>query len=657
MDAYFQGMAWLNKGWTPEYLERARRFFDRALALDSGNVEAMVGHATVDSVLGGTLYGIDRDARLAEAEARLSKALSLAPEHPLAHAIIGWVQISSNRAARGIAECERALALDRNMALAHGFIGLAKFLMGRCQEVEADINEALRLSPRDANAFVWMSYVGCAKAYMGASDEAVPWFRRGIDINRNFPSSHFWLAAALANLGRLDEARAEVVAGLALDPAFTVSRFRIGAASDHPIFLAQRELFVAGMRKAGVPEGEAEKVNTAPRLSIVVLPFANIGGDPQQEYFVDGVTESLTTDLSRISGSFVIARNTAFTYKGKHIDVKQIGRELNVRYVLEGSVQRGGNRLRVNVQLIDAESGAHLWAERFDKPLADLFDMQDEIVARLANTLGHELVKAEARRSQRLSNPDSVDLTMRGWAILNQPTMLSDMNVVAEALGLFEQALNLDPDNVDALVGAAAAERFNHVNAGKQSTPEQIARIEERLGKAIRLDPTNARAYTVRGMLYVVTKRTREALQAARNAVNLNPNYASAYAQLAQNQMAPEEWSQSIANIDQAIKLSPRDPELGRWHWIKGKTLLYMREYPDAIREGHAAIDNGWVVWSAFLVLAAGYALSGQQKEAEDFAARILDANPSFTIKYLRSRVEDPEVMFEGLRKAGVPEG
>jgi len=409
--------------------------------------------------------------------------------------------------------------------------------------------------------------------------------------------------------------------------------------------------------RRGGEKGQRVEKEGPPRLSIVVLPFANIGGDPEQEYFVDGVTESLTTDLSRISGSFVIARNTAFTYKGKPVDVKQIGRDLNVRYVLEGSVQRGGDRFRVNVQLIDTETGAHLWAERFDKPIADLFDMQDEVVARLANTLGHELVKAEARRSQRLTNPDAVDLTMRGWAILNQTTMLSDMNVVAEAFGLFEQALDLDPDNVDALVGAAAAERFNHINAGKQWAPEQIARIEERLGRAIRLDPTNARAYTVRGMLYVVTKRTREALQAARNAVNLNPNYAAAYAQLAQNQVAPEEWSQSIANIDQAIKLSPRDPELGRWHWIKGKTLLYMREYPDAIREGHAAIDNGWAIWSAYLVLAAGYALNGQQKEAEDFAARILDANPTFTIKYLRSRVEDPEVMFEGLRQAGLPEG
>ena len=153
------------------------------------------------------------------------------------------------------------------------------------------------------------------------------------------------------------------------------------------------------------PASAPEK-SAPPRLSIVVLPFANIGGDDEQEHFVDGVTESLTTDLSRIRGAVVIARNTAFTYKGKPVDVKTIGRDLNVRYVLEGSVQRGGNRMRVNVQLIDAETGNHLWAERFDKPLADLFDMQDEIVARLADALNAQLVAAEARRAEQAVTPE-----------------------------------------------------------------------------------------------------------------------------------------------------------------------------------------------------------------------------------------------------------
>jgi TolB-like protein len=166
--------------------------------------------------------------------------------------------------------------------------------------------------------------------------------------------------------------------------------------------------------------GPAPEKSTPPHLSMVVLPFANIGGDPAHEHFVDGVTESLTTDLSRIRGAYVVARNTAFTYKGKPLDVKTIGRELNVRYVLEGSVQGGGARMRVNVQLIDAETGSHLWAERFDKPLADLFDMQDEIVARLAGALNAQLTAAEARRAEQAPNPDSMDLFFQGLAWLNK---------------------------------------------------------------------------------------------------------------------------------------------------------------------------------------------------------------------------------------------
>ena len=181
------------------------------------------------------------------------------------------------------------------------------------------------------------------------------------------------------------------------------------------------------------PAAALEK-SVPPRLSMVVLPFANIGGDPEQEHFVDGVTESLTTDLSRLRGSFVIGRNTAFTYKGRAVDLKQIGRELNVRYVLEGSVQRAGSRMRVNVQLIDAETGNHLWAERFDKPLADLFDMQDEIVARLANALNAQLAAAEARRAEQAPSPDSMDLYFQGLACINKGTTPDNVGASARLL-------------------------------------------------------------------------------------------------------------------------------------------------------------------------------------------------------------------------------
>ena len=167
---------------------------------------------------------------------------------------------------------------------------------------------------------------------------------------------------------------------------------------------------------ANAPAARAE----AAHLSIVVLPFTNLSSDPSQDYFADGITENLTTDLSRIRNSFVIARNTAFTFKGKTIDAKEIGKELGVRYVLEGSVQRDGNRVRVNAQLIDAENGSHLWAERFEENVADLFKLQDQVVARLANELGYELVKAEANKSVHSTNPDAIDLTMRGWALFER---------------------------------------------------------------------------------------------------------------------------------------------------------------------------------------------------------------------------------------------
>ena len=233
-----------------------------------------------------------------------------------------------------------------------------------------------------------------------------------------------------------------------------------------------------------------------PRLSIVVLPFANIGGEPEQEYFVDGVTESLTTDLSRISGSFVIARNTAFTYKGKPIDVKQIGRELGVRYVLEGSVQRGGNRLRVNVQLIDAGTGNHLWAERFDKPVADLFDMQDEIVARLANQLGVQLMVAEARRSERAPHPDAMDLYFQGMAYLNKGRTPAYLD---QARGFFERALVLDPGNIEALVGTAQVDAGMTTSFMTDDPAARFASAEAALTKALSLAPNDAQAHLLMG--------------------------------------------------------------------------------------------------------------------------------------------------------------
>jgi TolB-like protein/class 3 adenylate cyclase len=251
-------------------------------------------------------------------------------------------------------------------------------------------------------------------------------------------------------------------------------------------------------------QAQSPKKAAPPRLSMVVLPFANIGGDPEQEHFADGVTESLTTDLSRLRGAYVVARNTAFTYKGKPLDVKTIGRELNVRYVLEGSVQRSGNRMRVNIQLIDGETGNHLWAERFDKALADLFDMQDEIVARLAGALNAQLTAAEARRAEQAPNPDSMDLYFQGLAWLNKGQTPES---AAQARSFFDRALAADPDNVDILVQSA---RVDVVQGSFSFVADPIAAFaaaEAKLTKALSSVPDHALGHTWLGLVDIFTKR------------------------------------------------------------------------------------------------------------------------------------------------------
>ncbi len=403
---------------------------------------------------------------------------------------------------------------------------------------------------------------------------------------------------------------------------------------------------------------EAPSASTSPRLSIVVLPFANIGGDPDQEYFVDGVTESLTTDLSRISGSFVIARNTAFTYKGKHVDVKQIGRELNVRYVLEGSVQRGGNRMRVNVQLIDAETGNHLWAERFDKPVADLFDMQDEVVARLANTLGVELIKAEAERSARTKNPDAIDHQMRGHALvlklIQQSTNEKEINHAAQAL--FEQALKIDPNDADALAGAAYTYFLDYIYDWITPETNYEAKILGQLDRAIALDPDNLWAYYVKSQYLANSNRPKESLSAADAGLAIDPNYAPLYRARSAAHNFLGRYEQGKSDILQAMRLSPRDPRIGNWLMALGSAEIGLGHFDAAIDAYRKSIDAGFRSHLPYMYLAAAYVLDGKMKEATSALAEARRINPKLTVKWQIAHGAPMPVVVQGLRKAGLPE-
>ena len=400
----------------------------------------------------------------------------------------------------------------------------------------------------------------------------------------------------------------------------------------------------------------------APRLSIVVLPFANFGGDPEQDYFVDGVTESLTTDLSRISGSFVIARNTAFTFKGKAVDVKQVGRELNVRYVLEGSVQRGGNRLRVNVQLIDAETGNHLWAERFEKPIADLFDMQDEIVSRLANTLNAQLIQVEARRAGRSTHPDAMDLYFQGWAYENNGTTAEYMT---QAQVFFDRALALDPGNVEALVGSARVKAAVGVNLITDDWTAHFVAAEAILIRALSLAPNHARAHSVLGLVQSSTNRAVQGIAECERALALDHNLADAHAFIGLAKFFLGRSEETEAHIHEALRLSPRDNNAYRWSMFVGLAKLALGADVEAVAWLRRSIEANRNHPVPHFFLAAALALLGSLDEARAAAQAGLVLNPTFTLRRFRSSAKSNnpaylagrERVYEGMRMAGVPEG
>jgi TolB-like protein/class 3 adenylate cyclase len=414
---------------------------------------------------------------------------------------------------------------------------------------------------------------------------------------------------------------------------------------------------------APAPSASEPTPQGPPRLSIVVLPFANLGGDASQDYFVDGVTESLTTDLSRIRGSFVIGRNTAFTYKGKAVDLKQIGRELNVRYVLEGSVQRSGSRMRVNVQLIDAETGSHLWAERFDKPLADLFDMQDEIVARLAGALNTQLVEVEASRAEKAPNPDSMDLYFQGEACYNRG--MSPDNV-AKARDFFDRAMVADPHNVDARVASGRADISAAMQFAVSDPSATLAAAEGKLTSALSLVPDHPRAHVVLGMIYTLTKRASEGVAECEHALALDRNLANAHAWIGAGRtqlLRPEE---AEAHVLEALRLSPRDTLAYIWTYMAGLAKSILGLHDQALvwlrRSVEANRNNPYV----HFVLGASLERLGRHDEARSAVKFGLALYPSFTISRYRAFLavtsDDPkylsqfEPICEAMRMAGVPE-
>ena len=403
--------------------------------------------------------------------------------------------------------------------------------------------------------------------------------------------------------------------------------------------------------------------SSVPRLSIVVMPFVNLGNDREQEYFADGVTESLTTDLARIPDAFVIGRNTAFSYKGRAIDARKVGHELGVRYVMEGSVQRADGNVRVNAQLIDAETGAHVWAERFDKALGDLFSMQDEITTRLARLVGVELVAAEGRRAarERPDNYDAMDLAMRGRAVWNQPLTVSR---VREARRLFEAALALDGQNVAALLGLADAHVEEVIVFASDHRAEQIAAADQAVSKATALAPDSPSVHFSRGIVLFAMRLPEPALREFELAISLNRNFAQAYISAGLMKLCLGRAKETEADVAQAIRLSPRDPYLSHWSFVAALADLYLGRNVRAVNglRRSVQLNPNWHL--SYFVLAGALALAGLLAEAAATCAMARRLSPTFSLGKFRAEavgdhpiyLAQRERLCEGLRMAGVPD-
>ncbi len=438
---------------------------------------------------------------------------------------------------------------------------------------------------------------------------------------------------------------------------------RVGIAATLAWLVAVAALVVlAALIGAGVWQ-IGPRPGALPPMSLAVMPFEDLSGDPGQAYLAEGLAYDLTTELSRLPDLFMIAYATARTFKGTQRDAREVGRQLNVRYLLEGSVDRSGDRVRINVQLIDTETGASVWADRFELRRNELSGWRDEIIGRIANTLNFRLTALESERVRRApGNPEAIDLTTRGWALVYGAKAPGPY---LAARALFDQATALDPRAVNAIVGIAWTAAVPVLDGWSEAPADDLAAAETAVDRALALDPNNVVAHHVRGFVQRLRRRTRSAHDAFQTVVALNPNFAPGYAQLGVTALELGRPEETVALVERAIRLSPRDPNLGPWLAIAGMALLHLGRDEQAVSWLSRAVDTGTPVALHQAYLASALALVGRAQEARDALAAFRKAKPSATIASLRTAaysaepafVAQRERFYAGLRRAGLPDG
>jgi len=404
------------------------------------------------------------------------------------------------------------------------------------------------------------------------------------------------------------------------------------------------------------PEAEVDDA----RPSIVVLPFDNLSGNPEEDYFSDGMTEDLITDLSHVSGLFVIARNTSFTFKGRAVSAKAIGRELGVRYVLEGSVRRADNRVRINAQLIEADTEYHVWSDRFDRQITDIFALQDEVAQRIVSALAVKLTSTELERFSREqeTSPEAYDLMLRGIEQLRLYTSATNR----EARRFFLEATKFDPDYARAWANIAFTYSIEPP-FGWTDDPDESVRLAIRYAdKATALDDRIVQVHLALSNIYVRQRRFGEAIAQANRSVQIDPNYADGYAALTLALLNAGRYEEALLPISKALRLDPRGPFF--YHWLEGRCLFQLERYEEAREKFELVAERNPDFVGGLKYLAATYSVLGRIDDAKWIGEEILARQPGFTLTKEREAgftadsvsAERDKTFIEGLRLAGIPE-
>jgi TolB-like protein/Tfp pilus assembly protein PilF len=641
----------LSLKYTQEHVLKARELYEKAAEIDPNFARAWAGIAwtyRIEARLGA--WVMSRKEALAKALELAEHAIEIDPKEPICYTVIADIYLIKGEHDRALAHAEKAVDLAPNYSTSIGVLGWLSFWAGDFQRCVDAFARMKRLNPHYPATYLGVE--GVALLFLGRHHDATATLKEAIGRVPTNWMAHARLVATYADSDRMEEAKSVAAALFKLRPKFTIDSFL----KTQPFKETEHKEWLRGLLlKAGLPEKPPLSLPDKP--SIAVLPFKNMSGDPEQQYFSDGITEQIITSISKVPYIFVIARQSSFAFGDKQVTVQEIAKKLGVRYILEGSLQRSSERIRINAQLIDAKSGHHIWAENYDRKLDDIFAVQDDICKNIMVALQVKLTWGETARifGDKVTNIRAYEKYLKGNAHFYRRT--KEDSLIAQQLS--QEAITLDPGYASPYQLSGLA-YMDEVWLGLTKTPsESIAKAEAMVQKVIAIEGYTARVNAILGWIYFLKRDFDKALAHAEKAVQQSPNYANAYLSLGMALRTNGQYEAAVSNFKKALQLNPVRPlnQLNNLAWA----YLGSQQHEKAISIWNETIERNPDYFFAHQGLTAAHWLKGSEDEARQSAKHVLRINPNFTVSYWEKRFASKDKAFNkqfygAMRKAGLPE-